>query len=161
MWIAIALVAVAVLGVSVVAGRGRLGEMPQDPVNDRPKGRVPAGPLTPELLLDLRIPTAATGYRHAQVDEYLDAVVAGGTPPSPLFDVVRGGYDMQVVDELIERPRPETVVAEPDDAAFRAPQTSESVESETVTTEAGTTVAEREQDPALPAQPRTDLPDAE
>ncbi|GAA4897080.1 hypothetical protein GCM10025789_13680 [Tessaracoccus lubricantis] len=106
MWIAIAAVAVAVLGASVYAGLGKLGEMPQEPVNDRPKGHVPDGALTPDLLAELRIPLALSGYRPSQVDAYLAQVVAGVAAPAATqrFDVVWRGYDMQVVDDLIERP---------------------------------------------------------
>ena len=105
-------VAVVVMGLAAVAGTGRLGEMPP-PVNDRPKGRVPDGPLDAAFLAELRIPAAAAGYDRRQVDDYLDSLVA--EPASheareAVFDVVAGGYDMQVVDLVLER----AVVAVPE-----------------------------------------------
>ncbi|MDO5677450.1 MAG: DivIVA domain-containing protein [Propionibacteriaceae bacterium] len=108
MWIAIGAVAVAVLVAAAFAGLGKFGEMPARAVTDRPKGHVPDGVLTPDLLAELRIPQAFTGYRPEQVDAYLAQVAAGTAGPASetLFDVVRGGYDMQVVDQLLERPRP-------------------------------------------------------
>ncbi|MBB1482293.1 hypothetical protein H5392_00265 [Tessaracoccus sp. MC1865] len=148
MWIAISVVALAVLGAAVYAGSGKLGAMPQVAVNDRPKGNVPAGPVTPEFLEVLRVPRAFTGYRPEQVDPYLAGIASGRAAPAGTqsFDVVRRGYDMQVVDDLIERPRPSQLpemaddsVAEDDQAAFRPPTA----------------------EPALVAQPGTNLPDAE
>lgn len=108
MWVAIGAVAVAVLVAAAFAGLGKFGEMPAEAVHDRPKGLVPEGPITPDLLERLRLPTARTGYSPGQVDEYLAALVAGLRPPSEdvLFDVVRRGYDMQVLDALLARPVP-------------------------------------------------------
>ncbi|PIE21544.1 MAG: hypothetical protein CSA64_01395 [Arachnia propionica] len=99
-WVLV-LVAIAVLGVAAWAGTGKLGEMPPV-VTDRPKGRIPDGPLTPELLAALQLPRASSGYSRQQVDDHLSALVAGDEP-DPSFDVVAGGYDMQVVDELLAR----------------------------------------------------------
>ena len=109
MWIAIVAVAVVVLGLAAVAGKGRLGEMPPEAVIDRPRGRVPDGPVTAEFLAEAVLPTAWSGYRRDQVDAYLAAVADGTAPPASetLFDVTRRGYDMQVIDELLRRPRVE------------------------------------------------------
>lgn len=114
MWIAIVAVAIVVLGLAAFAGLGRMGEMPAEAVTDRPKGRIPDGPVTPEFVAGLRIPTAWTGYDRRQVDNYLHALGEGLAPPASetVFDVVRRGYDMQIVDELMlradyERPTPE------------------------------------------------------
>ena len=121
MWIAIVAVAIVVLGLAAFAGMGRLGEMPPDAVIDRPKGRVPDGPVTPEFLAAAVLPTAWSGYRRDQVDAYLAAVADGSAAPASdtLFDVVRRGYDMQVVDELLLRAhyeRPIAAEALPDEA---------------------------------------------
>lgn len=114
MWIAIVVVAVVVLGMAAFAGLGRLGEMPAEAVTDRPKGRIPDGPVTPGFLVEARIPTAWTGYDRGQVDRYLFAVDEGQAPPASetVFDVVRRGYDMQVVDELMLRTEFERPTAE-------------------------------------------------
>ena len=148
MWIAIVAVAVAVLGAAVYAGRGTLGEMPASAVNDRPKGVVPDGPVTPELLAELRIPGALTGYRRDQVDAYLDDVAVGIAGPAAAqhFDVVRGGYDMQVVDVLIERPRVDELATV---SAAEAPTGEETRPQEPVDGD------------SLDTQPGRDLPDAE
>ncbi len=105
MWIALVAVAIVVVGLAAFVGLGRLGEMPAEAVVDRPRGRIPAGPVTDEFLAELRIPTAWTGYAPKQVDSYLRAVVDGMAPPAceTVFDVVRRGYDMQVVDEVLLR----------------------------------------------------------
>ena len=105
MWIAIVAVAIAVLGLAAFAGMGRLGEMPADAVVDRPRGRVPHGPVTHAFLAEAVLPTAWPGYAREQVDQYLAAVADGAAAPASetLFDVVRRGYDMQVVDELLLR----------------------------------------------------------
>lgn len=148
MWLAIGAVAVAVLVAAAFMGLGKFGEMPQHPVNDRPKGRVSSGPITPELLDDLRIPLASTGYRATEVDRYLAEIAAGVAAPAgeTRFEVVRRGYDMQVVDELIERVRPfqpsSTLAGE---GAESPPEGSD---------EAFTR-------PALPLQPGANLEDAE
>ncbi|HSO68128.1 MAG TPA: hypothetical protein VLQ67_00690 [Arachnia sp.] len=105
MWIAIVGAAIVTLGLAAFAGLGRLGEMPADAVNDRPRGRVPAGPVTPELLAAAILPTAWSGYRRDQVDRYLAELADGTAAPEAevVFDVVRRGYDMQVIDELLLR----------------------------------------------------------
>lgn len=121
MWIVIVAVAVLVLVAAAYAGLGHLGEMPQDPVTDRPRGRVPDGPIDPELLAELRLPLAGTGYATDEVDAYLDRLVAGeAVPPAEArFSVVRRGYDMQIVDDLLDRPMERA--EEPLDAAPDGP----------------------------------------
>lgn len=117
-WVIIAC-ALVVLGLASFAGLGRLGEMPAEAVNDRPKGYVPDGPVTQALLAEMRLPRASTGYAHGPVNGYLANIASGSALPAARaqFPVVRGGYDMQVVDELIERPRYERPTAQPVDAA--------------------------------------------
>lgn len=98
----IVVVAIAVLGVAAWAGTGRLGEMPEL-VSDRPKARIPEGPVDEAFLEALSLPRASTGYRCSQVDAYLSAHVAGNDEePEAHFDVVRRGYDMQAVDAVLE-----------------------------------------------------------
>lgn len=98
-------IAIVVLGFAAFAGLGRLGEMPAEAVTDRPKARIPAGPITADFLAGARLPTAWSGYDRGQVDAHLSLVAAGAAPPAgaTVFDVVRDGYDMQVVDELMLR----------------------------------------------------------
>ena len=120
MWIAIAAVAIVVLGFAAFAGLGKFGEMPAEAVNDRPKGLVPDGPVNDALLEKLRLPTAMSGYDRIEVDDYLRGIAAGPAGPASeaLFTVVKHGYDMQVVDHLIERPRyerPTAAAPEPGD----------------------------------------------
>lgn len=112
---AIIVCALVVLGLASFAGLGRLGEMPAEAVNDRPKGYIPDGPVTQALLKELRLPQASTGYAHGPVNGYLANIASGSALPAEQtrFPVVRGGYDMQVVDELIERPRYERPTAQP------------------------------------------------
>lgn len=101
-WVMV-VVAIAVLGVAAWAGTGRLGEMPEA-VNDRPKPHLPDGPIDAAFVEALAIPLASTGYRCSQVDSHLEAHAAGEAAiPEPRFDVVRHGYDMQVVDAVLER----------------------------------------------------------
>ena len=121
MWIAIVGVAIVTLGLAAFAGLGRLGEMSADAVNDRPRGRVPAGPVTPEFLAAAILPTPRSGHSRDQVDRYLAELADGTAVPEAevVFDVVRRGYDMQVIDELLlrgayERPKAaETFTEEP------------------------------------------------
>jgi hypothetical protein len=107
-WIAIVAVGLAVLACAAYAGLGHFGEMAPRGVIDRPRGIVPDGPVTEELLRESRLPVASTGYARAEVDAYLSALAAGTAAPAAqtLFPVVRGGYDMQVIDALLDRPRP-------------------------------------------------------
>lgn len=102
-WV-IVVVAVLVLGLAAWVGTGRLGEMPEV-VGDRPKGRIPEGPVDAAFLEQLSMPLAATGYDPEQVDTYLDEVVAGNAAPvaETRFNTVRRGYDMQVVDAILDR----------------------------------------------------------
>lgn len=102
LWIAPVFVLIA----AAYAGLGRLGEMPAQGVNDRPKGRIPHGPIDDAFLSAAVIPRASTGYDRAGVDVELGRIALGEVGPEPpLFAVVRGGYDMQVVDELLARER--------------------------------------------------------
>ena len=95
-WV-IVVAALVVLTLGAWAGTGRLGEMPPV-VDDRPKGRIPSGPIDADLLRELRIPTAVTGYSPAQVDLYLDSfAAAGGAFPEGLeavFDVAAPAADV-------------------------------------------------------------------
>lgn len=101
-WVVVAL-AVIVLGLAAWVGTGRMGEM-APVVNDRPKGHVPDGPLDEAFLADLRLPRVTNGYDPAQVDAYLEAAVAGDAADlEKAFDITRDGYDMQVVDEVLDR----------------------------------------------------------
>lgn len=102
-WV-IVVVAVVVLGLGAWAGTGRLGEMPEV-VNDRPKGHVPEGPVDDDFLRELRLPRASSGYDRGQVDAYLRAFVDGeqGEELEHAFDIVRGGYDMQLTDAVLDR----------------------------------------------------------
>ena len=107
MWIAVVAVGLVVLACAAYAGLGHFGEMAPHGVIDRARGIVPDGPVTEEFLKDARLPVASTGYARAQVDEYLAALAVGTAAPAAqtLFPVVRGGYDMQVIDALLDRPR--------------------------------------------------------
>lgn len=106
-WVAAGIVGLGVLAAAAFAGLGRLGEMPQEPVIDRARGYVPAGPVTPELLAQLRLPTAASGYEQRTVDAHLEQIADGTAPfdQPPRFRVVKGGYEMGTVDELLDRER--------------------------------------------------------
>ncbi|MFT3887501.1 MAG: hypothetical protein QM713_04965 [Arachnia sp.] len=106
MWIAIVVVGLVVLGFAAYAGTGRLGEMAPRGVIDRPRGLVPDGPVTDEFLAAARLPRASTGYAVQEVDDYLRRLADGTAPPAAqtLFTVTRQGYDMQVIDALLDRP---------------------------------------------------------
>ena len=103
-----------VFGLAAYLGLGKLGEMPQHAVHDRPKGRIPDGPVDEAFLAEARIPVAAHGYDRGQVDGLLRRIADGEgvEPGAVLFDVVRRGYDMQVVDDLLDRPQPAAPGAE-------------------------------------------------
>lgn len=104
---AIVVVAIAVLGVAAWAGTGRLGEMPET-VTDRPKAHIPDGPVDQDFLESVSLPVASTGYRRSQVDDVLAGHVAGvALETDHRFDVVRRGYDMQAVDMILDRMRPD------------------------------------------------------
>ncbi len=69
-WV-LALLAVAVLGVTAVVATGRGGSL-QQTYDDRPDARVPAtGPLTAADLAQVRFTTAFRGYRASEVDALL------------------------------------------------------------------------------------------
>ena len=108
MQIVLWLLPLVVFGLAAYLGLGKLGEMPQHAVHDRPKGRIPDGPVDEAFLAEARIPVAAHGYDRGQVDGLLRRIADGEgvEPGAVLFDVVRRGYDMQVVDDLLDRPQP-------------------------------------------------------
>lgn len=105
MWIAIVIVGLVVLGLAAYAALGRLGEMRPDAITDSPKGRVPDGQVDAEFMQGLVIPLRTNGYSPTQVDAFLDEVIAGTAGPAvdARFDVVRRGYDMTVVDDILDR----------------------------------------------------------
>ena len=110
----IVVAAMVVLGIAAVTGTGRFGQMPE-PVNDRPKAVLPDMAFGPGYLERLRLPRAVTGYDPPQVRGFLKAAVAEVPVAEPLFDVVRGGYDMQAVDRVVAeamRPRSSALRAE-------------------------------------------------
>lgn len=101
MIVVIVLAALAVMAIAAIAGTGRFGQW-QEPVNDRRKGHLPAGPPNEEWLQELRIPSAMHGYSPSEVDELLERVTRGSSlRESPRFGIVRNGYDMQFVDRII------------------------------------------------------------
>lgn len=105
MWIAIVIVGLVVLGLAAYAALGRLGEMRPDAITDSPKGRVPEGQVDAEFMQGLVIPLRTNGYSPQQVDAFLGEVIAGTAGPAvdARFDVVRRGYDMSVVDDILDR----------------------------------------------------------
>lgn len=119
-WV-IVVIAVLVLALAAWVGTGKLGEMPEV-VNDRPKGRIPEGEVDAEFLAGLKLPLAPTGYDPAQVDTYLDELVAGTAVPTSevRFTTVRRGYDMQAVDAVLDHVpgahEARRAAAEPEDA---------------------------------------------
>ncbi|MDO5091858.1 MAG: hypothetical protein Q4D79_00295 [Propionibacteriaceae bacterium] len=100
-WV-IVLSAVVVLALAAWAGAGNLGEMPE-PVNDRPKGYLPKLPFGEEFVADLRLPVVAVGYDRTQVDEFIKAALRTPSSEVPVFDTSGGGYDMQAVDQVVDR----------------------------------------------------------
>lgn len=105
MIVVIVLAAFAVMTAAAFAGTGRLGSW-RAPVTDRPKGRMPDGALDEQLLADVRIPSAVFGYDRQEVAAVLGAAARGMLVEDDVrFTVVRGGYDMQFVDELLARRR--------------------------------------------------------
>ena len=125
-WVFAGIVALGVLVAAAFAGLGRFGQMPDAPILDRPRGRVPDGPVTDAMLAELTLPKAPTGYDRAAVDEYLREIADGTAIPASekKFKVVSEGYDMHVVDNILARERYERPTAvdadftrpEPDDA---------------------------------------------
>lgn len=105
MWIAIIAVSVAILALAAYAATGRMGEMPADPVLDDHPGHVPDGPVDAEFLAAVKFPVRAQGYSPEEVDRYLDGAVSGSAvPPDEVrFRVCRSGYDMAVVDRILDR----------------------------------------------------------
>jgi DivIVA domain-containing protein len=71
MELAIAILAVVILGLAAVAATGRLGEMPAT-VTDMPQPHVPDGVLGGDDLRALRFAVVPRGYSMQQVDELLD-----------------------------------------------------------------------------------------
>lgn len=101
----IVVAALVVLGLAAWAGTGRFGAMPE-PVTDAPRPVIPPGPVNRAFLDDLELPTTRYGYDTRQVDDYLHAHAAGeasGSPERTLFGVVRNGYSMTAVDQVMDR----------------------------------------------------------
>ena len=73
-WILAGFIIVVMAAAAVVAS-GRWGAMPPL-VDDRPPGRIPAGPLSGDDLRDARFAVVPRGYAMAQVDELLARVAA-------------------------------------------------------------------------------------
>lgn len=68
-WVLAGLV-VVVMAAAAVVGTGRWGSMPPA-VDDRPPGRIPAGPLGADDLRRARFSVVPRGYSMAQVDALL------------------------------------------------------------------------------------------
>ncbi|QNP57389.1 hypothetical protein [Tessaracoccus defluvii] len=77
MQIVLWLLPLVVFGLAAYLGLGKLGEMPQHAVHDRPKGRIPDGPVDEAFLAEARIPVAAHGYDRGQVDGVLRRIADG------------------------------------------------------------------------------------
>ena len=153
-WVTV-VVAIAVLGAAAWAGTGRLGEMPE-PVDDRPKGHVPEGPVDERFLEEMALPVVGTGYDRGQVDARLASHVAGEVAdPDARFDVVRRGYDMQAVDTILDR-----LLAPPVGGPAHDRDSAESGPAY-VSDEPETTVAEHDGEPADPIPPEVDHTHAE
>ncbi len=103
MIVVIVLAGFVVMALAAIAGTGRFGEW-REPVTDRPKGRMPEGPVDGHFLDEVRIPDALFGYDPDEVREYL-RLVAGGivVADAPQFTVRSRGLDMQFVDEIVAR----------------------------------------------------------
>lgn len=119
-WVAAGILAAGVLVAAAFAGLGRFGEMPQQPVTDRPRGRVPEGAVTEQFLAELQLPRAVSGYERSAVDQYLREIADGTAVPADekRFKVVSEGYDMLVVDDILARERYERPTA----AVFTRPE---------------------------------------
>ncbi|HYN28952.1 MAG TPA: DivIVA domain-containing protein [Dermatophilaceae bacterium] len=73
-WVLLALVAVAVVAVTLAAAAGRIHVDPMsDPVRSTPSTGLPPEPLAADLDA-VRFDTALRGYRMDQVDEVLDVL---------------------------------------------------------------------------------------
>lgn len=103
MVVLIVIAAFAIMAVAAVAGTGRLGEW-KEPVTDAPKGHLPEGPVRPEFFEELVTPRAPFGYSLREVDEVYDALASGAhLADPPEFSIVRAGYRMAFVDEVLRR----------------------------------------------------------
>lgn len=103
MIVLIVIAAFAVMAAAAIAGTGRLGEW-VEPVNDSPKGHMPDGDVDVEFMRELVTPRAMFGYDPDEVDAVYRAFAHGAELQAPRkFAVVRGGYDMAFVDEVIRR----------------------------------------------------------
>jgi DivIVA domain-containing protein len=89
---ALAILAVAVLGVAAVAASGRLGGLPPV-VDDTPAPYLPGGRLTPANLQEVRFTVETRGYSMRQVDELMDRLSAqlAGAGDEPGIDTAEGG----------------------------------------------------------------------
>lgn len=72
---ALALLAVAILGVAAVAASGRFDALPPV-VDDTPAPYIPEGDLTPESLSQVRFTVETRGYSMQQVDALLAQLAA-------------------------------------------------------------------------------------
>lgn len=102
MIVLIVLAAFAVMAAAAIAGTGRLGQW-QEPVNDSPKGHIPDGDVDDAFIRELVTPGAAFGYDREEVDDLYRAFAEGAQLHARRFAVVRRGYDMAFVDEVIRR----------------------------------------------------------
>ena len=99
----IVVAAFAVMAAAAIAGTGRLGEW-QEPVDDSPKGHLPDGDVDEAFFDELVTPTATYGYDRTEVDAVYEVLAQGAFPSDdPQFRIVRGGYRMQFVDEVLRR----------------------------------------------------------
>lgn len=153
-WVAAGILAVGVLVAAAFAGLGRFGEMPQHPVTDRPRGRVPEGPVTERFLADLQLPRAASGYERSAVDQYLREIADGTAVPADekRFKVVSEGYDMLVVDDILARERYERPTAA--DAAFTRPGSEDPTPEEEVAEGDGAVEETVVEEPLEPVEPK-------
>lgn len=135
----IVVAALVVLGLAAWAGTGRFGAMP-GPVNDSPRPVIPPGPVNRAFLDGLQLPLAAHGYDVAEVQDYLQAHVAGEATLAPAevtFGVVRRGYSMPAVDAVLAR-----VTSEWLSPGFRERHTQSEEESPDADVPAGEAVEE-------------------
>ncbi len=114
MWVLAVLAVVVGVGGGWLLSRGRLGEMPEL-VDDRPQPRLPEGRFTADDVRALRFARTGRGYDRVAVDELLRAAARSLDDPTAdpgqlatmsretRFKVVRGGYQMQQVDAVLDR----------------------------------------------------------